>query len=236
MAANRVSLIIPAYNEEKRITKTIIAYYDYLQKHFQNFELIVVCNNCSDNTPTIVQGLTKKLKKLKCLNFPYYTGKGGAVIEGFKKARFELIGFVDADNSTAPKEFDKLVRAIEEYNIDCALGSRALKESILIVKQPFTRRLLGKIFSIIVQLLFGLNVRDTQCGAKIFRREAIKAILPELKINGFAFDVEILWKLKNHGFSYKEIPIVWKNDRDSKVGFSAPLKMFKELIKIKFNL
>lgn len=236
MRNRKISLIIPAYNEENRITKTIQDYYQYLENNFSDFELIVVCNNCSDSTPEVVQKLAKKLKRLKCLNFPFYTGKGGAVREGFRAARFELIGFVDADNSTVPKEFDKLVRAIEKYNLDCSFGSRSLKESVLLVKQPFYRRVLGKVFSIMVQLLFGLGVKDTQCGAKLFKKKAIKTILPELKIKGFAFDVEILWKLKKCGFSYKEIPIAWKNDFESKVGFSAPLKMFRELIKIRFNL
>ncbi len=236
MYDKRISLIIPAYNEEKRITKTAKAYYAYLQKNFPDFELIIVCNNCSDNTPEIVQRLSKKLEKLKYLNFSYYTGKGGAVVEGFKKAHYELVGFVDADNSTTPEEFDKLVRAIEKDGVDCAFGSRALRESVLIIKQPFHRRLSGRMFSIIVRLLFGLGVKDTQCGAKLFKKYAIKKILPELRIKGFAFDVEILWKLKKHGFTYKEIPIAWKNDFESKVGFSAPLKMFRELIKIRFNL
>lgn len=236
MYNKKISLIIPAYNEENRITKTVKDYYWYLENNFSDFELIVVCNNCSDSTPEVVQKLAKKLKRLKYLNFPYYTGKGGAVREGFKVARFRLIGFVDADNSTTPREFDKLVRAIEEYKVDCSFGSRALKESILVIKQPLFRRLLGKMFSIIVQLLFNLNVKDTQCGAKLFKKKAIKTILPELRTNGFAFDVEILWKLKKHGFSYKEIPIAWKNDFESKVSFLAPLKMFRELIKIRFDL
>ena len=229
---NTISLVIPAYNEEKRIETTVREYYAYLKHNFSNFELIVVCNNCTDRTPKIVRDLSRELKKTKYLNFPYYTGKGGAVIAGFKEARFELIGFVDADNATTPREFDKLVKNINGY--DCVIASRAAEGSYLVKKQPFTRRALGKIYSYITQCLFLWNIKDTQCGAKLFKKQAIKEILPSLKIIGFAFDVEMLWELKKRNKKFREVGIRWKDYKGSKVGIFAPVKMFIQLLKIRF--
>ncbi len=229
---NSISLIIPAYNEKDRIETTINSYLNYLRKNFSDFELIVVCNNCSDRTPEIVNKFSKKNKNVIFMNFPFYTGKGGAVIEGIKKAGKDLIGFADADESTAPKEFHKLVKAIE--GSDIAIASRALPESAIPVKQPIYREILGRIYSMLVELLFGLGIRDTQCGAKLFRKKVIREILPFLKSYGFEFDVELLWKARRKGFSIREVPIVWRNSEKSLVGILDPFKMFLGLLKLRY--
>lgn len=227
-----ISLVIPAYNEEDRILDTAEAYYKYLSRNFTKYELIIACNNCSDNTPKIAENFCRG-KKAVFLNFPYYTGKGGAVIEGFRKAKNELAAFVDADNSTTPEEFDKLVRNAD--NCKVIIASRALSSSILKTKQPFPRRFLGMCFRSLVNILFSLNIKDTQCGAKIFPKKALAAVLPTLKSSGFAFDVEILWKLKKKGFSILEVPIAWNDSGRSSVSFSDPFKMFSSIIALRFS-
>lgn len=228
--SNSISLIIPAYNEAYRIQNTLKNYNETLQNNFDKFEIIVVANNCTDATFNIAKNFGGK--NTVALNIPYYTGKGGAIIEGFKIAKHKLIGFVDADNSTSPQEFLKLINQLEDF--DGCVASRALPESVMPNPQPFIRRIMGKCYSRIVEFLFGLGIKDTQCGAKVFKRVAIKAVLPELgKIKGFSFDVELLWRLKQHRFIVKEVPIQWSNCSDSKVGVFAPFKMFWELIKMR---
>ena len=227
-----ISIVIPAYNEAQMIEATLGSYLSAFRKGFSRYEFIVVCNNCSDKTPEIAGHIAKKDRHVVFINFPYYTGKGGAVIEGFKKAKFGLVGFVDADNSTNPRQFAKLVKGIEKS--DVAIASRSLPGSILKPAQPFSRRLLGKCFSAIVEALFGLGIKDTQCGAKLFRKRVIDEILPELKAGGFEFDVELLWKAKERGFSIKEVAVEWSDSGKSSVGASAPLKMFLGLFKLRF--
>ena len=228
-----LSLIIPAYNEEKRLLPVLQNYYDYLKKNFKEFELIIVPNNCSDNTPKIAQEFSKKNKNVKVIVISNFVGKGGAVLEGFKSAQNELIGFVDADESVATKEFSKLVSGIQKF--DSAIASRALKESVIPKKQPLLRQIEGRFFRILVNVLFGFNISDTQCGAKLFKKQAIKKILPQIKIKGWSFDVNILWELKKNNYSIKEVPIEWINDENTKLTARDAFKMLKELFMLRFG-
>ncbi len=226
------SLVIPAYNEEKRVKKIVEAYYAYLKQGFKNFELIIACNNCSDTTPKIARELAKGRKEIKVLNFPGYTGKGGAVLQAFKVTSKGILGFTDCDQSTQPKQFDKLFAQLPEF--DAVIGSRAMPDSRVINSSP-VRTVLGRIFSLITKILFSFNFNDTQCGAKIFKREAVLAVLPSIKTTGWAFDVELLWKMRQNGSRIKEVGITWQNSPESKVGFSSPFSMLLELLKMRFS-
>ncbi len=226
------SLIIPAYNEEKQVKGVLESYYHYLKDKGNDFEIIVVCNNCSDATPKIAASIAKDKDEIKVLNFSFYTGKGGAVLRGFKTAKNSVFGFTDCDSSTQPKEFDKLFAEI--YRYDAIIGSRALPSS-QVKKQSTVRVVLGKVFRIITKLLFAWKFNDTQCGAKIFKKKAIESILPMIKTKGWAFDVELLYRLKKKGYKIKEVGIAWCNSTESKVGFLAPFSMLWELLKIRFQ-
>ena len=227
----KLSIIIPAYNEEKRIQSTLFDYYNYFKRIYKDdFEIIVVCDGCKDRTPEIVKDFGKK--NVKLLEFPNRLGKGGGVIEGFKVAKGSIIGFTDADGSTSAEEFEKILNYIGKY--DCAIGSRATKGSKLLVKQTIIRRFLGWIFRNYVNLLFNLGIKDTQCGAKVFKKE-VKSIINHMKIKGFAFDVELLYRLKNNGFSIIEVPIKWRNCEESKVRFKHVFDMFWTLLKFRFS-
>jgi len=230
------SLVIPAYNEEKRIRKVLETYTKSLEG--LNYEIIVVCNGCRDRTEDIVRDFVQKnhLKNLRVLVFKEKLGKGGAVIQGFKVAKGKFMGFVDADLSTSPQEFLKLVRILEKEKLDGVIGSRKIKGAKILIPQPFFRRFASKCFNIIVRALFGLPFKDTQCGAKVFNAEAIKSILTELKLKGFEFDVEILWRLKKEGFRVKEVPIVWKHEKGSRFSFKNSPKMLINLIRLRFNI
>jgi len=226
------SIVIPAYNEESIIEKTLNDYYNYFKgKH--EFEIIVVCDGCTDTTPEIVRKFKKDKPEVKLLVFEKRLGKGGGVIEGFKLARGDIIGFTDADDSTPAEEFEKLINFINGY--DCTIGSRAMKESRLVKKQPLKRRVLGFFFRKYVNFLFGLKIRDTQCGAKVFKKNAVKPVIKEMKIRGFSFDVELLYRIKKKGFSIIEVPIKWENYEESKVKFKHVFDMFWSLLKLRFK-
>lgn len=230
----KLSLIIPAYNEEKRLEKTALEYHSALNKskEINDFEIILVSNNCSDSTPKICEALSRKANFVH-LDYPYKIGKGGAVLKGFEHARFDYLGFVDADNSTTSKEFLKLLTPFEKKEIGAAIGSRKESGSKLIVKQPIHRRMLGDAFAGVRETLFHLGVKDSQCGAKIFKKNALGKL--DNCETGWAFDVDLLYRVKKNGYSIAEVPIEWKDNPTSKVKMFTPIEMFFALLKIRFK-
>ncbi len=222
----KLSIIIPAYNEEKRIVNTLRSYYTFfLNKLGKEFELIVVPNNCSDDTPKIVQNFANKHPGVLCYNIPYYVGKGGAVLEGFKLAKGKCAGFVDADSSTSPDAYYDLYVNINDYG--GIIASRWIKGAVINKKQPLVRRIASRVFNIIVRMLFRINLRDSQCGAKLFKREHLMKIIPKLVTTRWAFDVDLLYQFKKSGFKIKEIPTVWNDNPDSTLNVKkASIEMF----------
>jgi len=229
-----LSIVIPAHNEEKRIAPTLESYLQYFSKIFdKKFEIIVVLNGCTDNTLGVVKKFTK-WKQLRYLDIKKAIGKGGAVIEGFKIAKGKLIGFVDADGSTDVSAFYDLVKKINGY--DAIIASRWLKQSIVEPKQPLTRRIASRIFNLLVRILFGLNLHDTQCGAKLFKKQAIKDVLPLLGLTRWAFDVDLLYQLKRKGYKILEIPTVWRDKAGSKLNLKkTSLQMFLAILQLRLN-
>ena len=222
-----LSIVIPAYNEEVRIETVLSTYCD----HFPNQEIVVVCNGCTDTTPAIVNRLCLKYSQIKALCFEEKLGKGGAIIEGFKVAEGDRIGFVDADESVAPEDLERMFNALS--NADGVIASRRLRESRIPVKQPWQRRAGSKVFNIFVRIMFSLDFGDTQCGAKVFTREAIKNILDSLTTKGFELDVELLCKLKNKGYRVIEFPITWKHSEGSTFHLTNAPKMILSLLKVR---
>lgn len=219
----KLSIIIPAYNEERRIGKTLEAYSDFFEslrkKKILDYELLVSINNTKDRTEDIVKKFVKKNKQIRYLNL-VKGGKGYATIEGFKdalKRDSDLIGFVDADMATSPEEYYKLLENIGDY--DCAIASRYLKGSKVYPPVTFRRLIVGRVFNYLIKLLLFLNIDDTQCGAKLFKREALTKILPHVTFSKWAFDVDLLYQLKKHGFKIKEVPTVWVDKEYSKINF-----------------
>ncbi|MBS3124568.1 glycosyltransferase [Candidatus Woesearchaeota archaeon] len=219
-----VSIIIPAYNEEKRIGKTLEEYGKFFKKlkkerKIKNFEILVVINNTKDRTPEIVDNYSKKYHEIKSLNF-LQGGKGFATIEGFKEAlkgNNELIGFVDADMASSPEAFYELIKNMG--NFDGIIGSRYVKGAVVNPKQSIQRIIVSRIFNFLIRCLFFFPYKDTQCGIKLFKKEALKKIIPELIITKWAFDVDLLYCLKRNNFKIKEYPTVWGNKEYSKINF-----------------
>ncbi|MBN2112190.1 glycosyltransferase family 2 protein [Candidatus Woesearchaeota archaeon] len=232
MAKLSLSVVIPAYNEEKRIGKTLRRITSYLDKRKDDYEIIVVDDCSKDNTVKVARFL--KNKRLKVLKNKCNLGKGGAVKNGMLAAKKKYVLFSDADLSTPIEEIEKFEKLKDKYDI--LIGSRALKESDIKIKQPFYRVLMGKTFNLIVNLLVIWGVKDTQCGFKWFRKDAVKKIFPKQTFNGFSFDVELLFIAKKYGYSIKEVPVTWLNSPDSKVSaVRDSIRMFMDLIKIRIN-
>ena len=210
-------LLIPAYNEEGRIEPVLRAYGAYFSSQYTGrFQLVVVLNGCRDNTLGVVNRVAQDYPFISALNFAAPIGKGGALIEGLKLAPMaDLIGYVDADGATPPKAFHDLVKHVEEA--DCVIGSRWIEGAVLHQAQTTKRRFASRCFHLIVQCLFWMNIRDTQCGAKVMRREAVEKIHSMLRIADMAFDINLLFALKRAGYRIMEVPTEWTDQIGSKV-------------------
>jgi dolichyl-phosphate beta-glucosyltransferase len=232
-----LSIIIPAFNEEKRLPKTLAEIDKYLSKQNYQSEILVVDNGSTDKTPEIVRNLEIKIKGLKLIKGKPGTGKGYAVKTGMLTAGGEYRVFTDADNSTSIDQVEKMWPEFEK-GYDVVIGSRDIKGAVLDPPQPWLRKaLLGGGFKLFRKIVIGLwEIADTQCGFKGFTAKATKDIFPQARINHFAFDPEILVIAKLMGYQIKEIPVTWVNDPESKVKFKSIIKMAVDLIKIKFNL
>jgi glycosyltransferase involved in cell wall biosynthesis len=225
-----ISVIIPAYNEEARIEQTLIDYRAGLAARGA-YEIIVVCDGSTDRTAEIAA------KYARVLQFPQRLGKGGGVIEGFKAAKGEVVGYTDADNSLKIDQFLRLIDEMDRTGAGCVIADRKSREALILESQYLVRRLASESFNFLFsRALFGLKVRDSQCGGKIFRREHIDRILPKMECTGFEFDVELLWRLKNAGCNIVELPVVWKDDKGSTFSFKYVPSMFFNLVKVRAGL
>ena len=210
-------LLIPAYNEEKRIGPVLRQYAEDFRKNYRaRWEIVVVLNGCRDNTLAVVEAAEAEFPEIRHLEFVNPIGKGGALIEGLKLAgTSDLIGYVDADGATAPDAFLDLVRHCDD--VDCAIGSRWLPGSVLGQHQSLKRRIFSRCFHIFVELLFQMHIKDTQCGAKVMRREAVETIHSNLRIADVAFDINLLYSLKKAGFKVREVPTTWTDQIGSTI-------------------
>ena len=227
-------LLIPAYNEESRIEPVLRDYAHYFQEQYQGkFQLVVELNGCRDNTLGVVQRVAKDFPFLSWEEFKDPIGKGGTLIEGFKLApRAELIGYVDADGATPPRAFVDLVNRIEGY--DCVIASRWLPGAVLHQQQSEKRQFASRVFHFIVQMLFWMNIRDTQCGAKVVRSAAVEKIHSSLRIADMAFDINLLYSLKRAGYRILEVPTEWTDKIGSKVVLgNTSLTMLLSAIRIR---
>jgi len=212
----RLSIVIPAHNEEKRIGPMLEAYLPFFSDRYgDNVEFLVVINGSTDKTDEVVAAYASRFPCVKGIVEPERIGKGGAVMMGFRRAQGDFIGFVDADGATPPEAFQDLVDNIGEAG--GIIASRWAKGSQVSPPQPLDRRVASRVFNSLTRMLFGLRLTDTQCGAKLMRREAVESILAHLGITQWAFDVDLLFQLRRAGFKIKEIPTIWHDVEGSKI-------------------
>ena len=230
----KLSIVIPAYNEEQRIQKTLSAFEWYFRRMY-NTELIVVCDGNTDRTPEIVAKYSKRHKHVHLLTFPIRLGKGGGAVEGLKVATGDIVGFVDADSSTSTSDYDHLVRTLLKKKADGAIASRYLPESRILARQPLYRKFLSRGWNLLVRLMFWIPFTDTQCGAKVFRKEAIQEVIPKMKSHGFEFDVELLWRMQKSGYKIVEVPTTWLHMEQSKFRIADIMGMLVRLLRIRLS-
>ncbi len=227
-------LLIPAYNEEARIEPVLRAYARFFKDNYSGkFQLVVILNGCRDNTLGVVQRVARDYFSISHRDFPAPIGKGGALIEGLKLAPLaDLIGYVDADGATPPRAYLELVQKIGAA--DCVIGSRWLPGAIIHQSQPGNRRFASRVFHFIVQMLFWMNIRDTQCGAKVMKRAVVEKIHPHLLIADMAFDINLLYSMKRAGFKILEVPTEWTDRAGSKVALArSSLTMLLSVIRVR---
>lgn len=236
----KISIVIPAHNEEQRIKKTLETYLaffaDLKNKRILDFEILVVLNACTDNTLLVLQEIQSEWNECLFIQLPD-GGKGLAIKAGFLNALQrpnDYIGFVDADMATAPQAFYALIENIN--GCDGVIASRYRADSIIFPPRPWIKRWGSRVFyESLITLLYGMKYSDYQCGAKIFKRAVIAQVAPRLTVKQWAFDVELLYLCKKYGFKIKEIATQWHDQAGSKLRISSGFKMLAELVRVRFT-
>lgn len=215
------TLVIPAFNESARIRSTLDAYAPAMQDHEAILHIVV--NGSEDDTEEIIR--KEYLPAYPCIKItviPEQVGKGGALMRGFRDAVTSLVGYVDADGSSPPEALFPLIEELGEEP-GLIIGSRWMPESRIGIPQPWSRRLASRVFNLLVRLLFGMKIHDTQCGAKVMHRSVVQEVLPHIGSTQWAFDVELIFHVLRMGHPVRERPVAWDDREGSKVrmGHSA---------------
>lgn len=226
-----ISIVIPAYNEEKRIKKCLDRTIEYCISQQWDFEIIVAEDGSKDNTVKIIQDVVQRDKRVKLLSSKNRLGKGGAIRNAILTAEKEFVGFMDADLSADPSEFQRLLLIMSDF--DVVIGSRMVRDNLPPIKRPLYRTLFSHLYSKFFRILFRIPIYDPQCGFKLFRKEIIQKLFHEIKTTGFAFDSEVVVKAFSLGLKVKEVPIVWSHDAASKISVMHQVKaMGQDLLSI----
>jgi dolichyl-phosphate beta-glucosyltransferase len=226
-----VSVVIPAFNEEEDIVDSVGKITAYMRSQGLSYEVVVVDDGSSDGTYRIVDGLDDE--NVRVLKNEVNLGKGYSVRKGVLEAKYEWVLFSDADLATPMEELGEFLK---HSDYDVIFGSRCLPDSNIIVHQPRYRELMGHVYNILTQLLVVSGFRDMQCGFKLFKREAAQAVFSKQRLNGFGFDVEVVYLARKYGYRLLEYPVTWRHRQETKVNMlKAPSTMFMDLVRIRLN-
>ena len=222
-----LSIVIPAYNEEKRVKATL----EHLIEKFNKSCEILIVSESTDKTNSIVLAFADTAPFVKLVPSAERLGKGGAFKKGFERSHGRIVMLLDSDLPVLLSDVETVMLTIGE--VDVAVASREIEGTKIVVYPPLVRVFAGKVFSKLFNFLFGLNVRDTQCGCKAFKREVLENVLPAVESNGFEFDAELLFRCKKMGYTIKEVPVNWSYKPDSKLNlFKDTLSMGKGVLKL----
>jgi dolichyl-phosphate beta-glucosyltransferase len=230
-----ITIIIPAFNEEKRIGSTLEVIHRYFDQKSMTREIIVIDDGSNDDTAGVVNAMKRRIHDLRCIRYLSNRGKGYAVKAGVEQSRGEYILFTDADNSTPIEEFEKFHPILSHAKV--VIGSRYMAESSVVIRQPYYRILLGRLGNFLIRVFLFDDIRDTQCGFKAFEHRAALELFSRMKVNRFGFDIELLSIAHLLKYSVREVPVSWYNSPLSRVRpIKDALRTFADLIYIKLNL
>lgn len=229
------SLIIPAHNEQGRLPATLTSYGEAMSRRFaKDFEIIVVANGCEDDTVAAATRASAVRPQVRVVDVAEKVGKGGAVLEGFRRANGNGVAFADADGATAPRSLLSLFDRLESH--DVVIGSRKLGGSIVPQRQPLVRRALGTGFSMSAKMLFGLPFRDTQCGAKAFRWTAARRLLRVVSETRWTFDLDLLVAARKLDLEVCEQPVAWADRVGTRLAYGpTTLEVLQALWEMKLR-
>jgi len=226
-----ISIIIPAYNEAQRLPGTMQKVQEYLSRSAWEFaEIVVVDDGSRDGTAEVAQAAGARV-----LANPGNRGKGYTVRHGMLEAKGEWLLFTDADLSAPIDEMDKLWAATERAQAQVAIGSRAVDRSLIGVRQPFFREAMGRVFNLVMRVTTGLPFQDTQCGFKLFEARAAREIFGRQRLEGFGFDVEVLYIARWLGYRAVEVPVRWNDAAGTKVSLWRGMTAFLDPLKVRWN-
>jgi len=226
-----LSIIIPAYNEAKRLPASLVKVREYLSASKWDFaEVVVVDDGSVDSTVQLARDAG-----VRVLKNPGNRGKGYSVKHGMLEARGEWTLFTDADLSSPIGEVEKLWSALEREHAQVAVGSRAVDRSLVGVHQPVLREAVGRVFNAAMRVVTGLPFKDTQCGFKLFETSAGREVFSRQQLDGFGFDVEVLFIAKQLGFKSVEVPVRWDNVEGTKVSLLLGFAAFLDLVRVRGN-
>lgn len=222
-----VSIVIPAWNEEDRLARTLERYLPSLEARSVPFEVIVVVDGNQDRTAEVAGRY--ECRHVRLLRFPSKLGKGGAIFAGIRVSRFEHVGYLDADGPISPEEMYGLVDYLRD--VDCVVASRWLRGASGVEAEPLFNRAAGRCWNILTRSLLFLPLRDTQAGAKFFKGPVVRSLLRSVTLTNRAFDVDLLYHVRKNGGHLKEIPVHWKHDPVTRmpIGRAIPI-MFVSLV------
>ena len=227
-----VSIIVPVYNEERRIAPFLEVLLRFSQENLGSYEIVVVNDGSTDGTDAVVKRIIAGREDARLVGYSLNRGKGEAVRFGVLASRREKIIFIDGDGSIQPDRIPAMLEKLGEY--DVVVGDRSLKESR--AKIPAYRRMTGRAFNFIVDLLFRTGIKDNLCGFKGFRAGAARDLFGGLVSRGWVFDVELFYKIRWRGYRLHRMPVEWEHREDSKMTLLAPLRIFLELLVLRVRL
>lgn len=230
-----LTVVVPAYNEERRLAGTLTRIAAYLEKSGIGAELIVVDDGSSDATARLASEFLRG-RRGRVVRNPENRGKGYSVRRGVLEAAGRWVLLSDADLSAPIEEHTSLAAAVREHDLDVAIGSRALSGSRVEVRQSILRQTMGKVFNRIIRAMTGLPFRDTQCGFKLMDVERVRPLFEKMVVDRFAFDVEFLYLCVRFGLKVREVPVLWRNAPGSKVSLVAdPLNMLLDVVRVRWR-
>lgn len=231
--STELSVVVPAYNEEGRLEPSLRQALAYLQRRGEPYELIVVDDGSRDATARVAEAFAGQ--GVRVIRHERNRGKGAAVRTGIVASRGRKVLLTDADFSTPIEEIEKLERFLTSTT-PLVIGSRGLAESRIEQRQPFYREMMGKTFNRLIRLIGVRGIRDTQCGFKLAQGDIGRALCSELKIEGFAYDVELIWLARKRGYQVAEVGVVWINSPDSRVDpIRSSASMLRDILLMRFR-